>query len=99
MSNHRCFFHAEANKPQLPKELAASGATNSLLPLAPMVNDSLGPRDPINLANAEAASGAVRVAAAEAGGTALGLAGFCPVSFVKRAGLLVRADPALGFVR
>ena len=92
-------LNADAHKPQLPRHLAASGAMNSMLPLAPIIDDTLGPRDPINLANAEAASGAVRVAAAEAAGSELGLAGFCPVSLVKRAGLLMPVDPSLGFVR
>ena len=34
MTNHGSFVHADANKPQLPKELAASGATNSIMPIA-----------------------------------------------------------------
>ena len=93
---------ADADKPCLSKELAAPGAANSILPSAPIIDDSMGPRDPTNLADAEAASGVVRIAAADASSSALShlsLAGFCPVSFVKRAGLLVKAESALGFVR
>ena len=73
-----------------------------MLPLAPIIDDSKGPKDPIDLAAAEAGSGAVRVAVADAPDSALShlsLAGFCPVSFVKRAGLLMKADANVGFVR
>ena len=93
---------ADADMPQLAKELAAPGASNSIMPLAPIIDDSKGPQDPIDLAAAEAASGAVRIAAADAPDSAvshLSLAGFCPVSFVKRAGLLIKVDASLGFVR
>lgn len=72
------------------------------MPLAPIIDDSQGPRDPIDLAAAEAAAGVVRIAAADAPQSAvshLSLGGFCPVSFVKQAGLLRRADASLGFVR
>ncbi len=67
--------------------------------MAPIIDDSKGPKDPIDLAAASAASGAVRIAAADAAVSHLSLGGFCPVSFVKRAGLLVKADTKLGFVR
>ena len=92
----------DADMPHLAKQLAAPGAANSIMPLAPIVDDSKGPQDPIDLAAAEAASGAVRIAAADAPESAvshLSLAGFCPVSFVKRAGLLMKVDAALGCVR
>ena len=72
------------------------------MPLPPIIDDSKGPKDPIDLAAAEAASGAIRVPAEDAGHAAVGqlnLAGFCPVTFVKRAGLLLRADTAQGFIR
>lgn len=95
-------YVADADVPQLPKELAAPGASNSILSTAPIVDDSKGPQDPIDLAAAEAASGVVRIAAADAPASAashLSLAGFCPVSFVKRAGLLMKVDASLGFVR
>lgn len=88
--------------PRLAKELDAPGASNSILSPAPIVDDSEGPQDPIDLAAAEAASGVVRIAAADAPDSAashLSLAGFCPVSFVKRAGLLMKVDASLGFVR
>ena len=93
---------ADADMPQLAKELAAPGAANSIMPLAPIIDDSKGPEDPIDLAAAEAASGAVRIAASDAPESAvshLSLAGFCPVSFVKRSGLLMKVDPTVGFVR
>ena len=93
---------ADADMPQLAKELAAPGASNSIMPLAPIIDDSKGPQDPVDLAAAEAASGAVRIAAADAPDAAvshLSLAGFCPVSFVKRSGLLMKVDAGLGFVR
>lgn len=93
---------ADADRPQLAKELAAPGASNSIMPLVPIIDDSKGPQDPIDLAAAEAASGAVRIAAADAPDSAvshLNLAGFCPVSFVKRSGLLMKVDASLGFVR
>ena len=67
--------------------------------MAPIIDDSKGPKDPIDLAAASAASGAVSVAAADTAVSHLSLGGFCLVSFVKRAGLLVKADTKLGFVR
>lgn len=67
--------------------------------MAPIIDDSKGPKDPIDLAAASAASGAVRVAAADAAVSHLSLGGFCPVSLVKRAGLVVKADTKHGFVR
>ena len=67
--------------------------------MAPIIDDSKGPKDPIDLTAASAASGAVRVAAADIPVSHLSLGGFCPVSFVKRAGLLVQADTKHGFVR
>lgn len=93
---------ADADTPQLAKELAAPGASNSIMPLAPILDDSNGPQDPVDMAAAEATSGAVRIAAADAPDSAVShfsLAGFCPVSFVKRSGLLMKADTSLGFVR
>ena len=67
--------------------------------MAPIIDDSMGPKDPIDLAAASAASGAVRVTAADAAVSRVSLGGFCPVSVVKRAGLLVKADTKHGFVR
>ena len=93
---------ADADMPCLAPQLAAPGAAQSVLPAAPIIDDSRGPKDPVDLAAAEAASGAVRIAAADAPASALShlsLGGFCPVSFVKRAGLLVKADASLGFIR
>ena len=69
---------------------------------APLVDDSQGPIDPADLAAGEAASGPQRVAGvADAGDalSALSLGGFCPVSFVKRGGLLAPVDPLVGLVR
>ena len=67
--------------------------------MAPIVDDSKGPKDPIDLAAASAASGAVKIAAADAAVSHLSLGGFCPISFVKRAGLVVKADNKHGSVR
>lgn len=86
----------------MAKELAAPGASNSVMPFGLIIDDSKGPKDPIDLAAAEAASGVVRIAAVDAPESAvshLSLAGFCPVSFVKRSGLLMKVDANLGFVR
>ncbi|KAL0049693.1 hypothetical protein WJX82_007833 [Trebouxia sp. C0006] len=55
----------DADKPQLARELSAPGASISILPMAPIIDDSKGPKDPIDLAAASAASGAVSVAAAD----------------------------------
>ena len=66
---------------------------------APLVDDSQGPIDPADLAAGEAESGTQRVAGvADAGDalSALSLGGFCPVSFVKRGGLLAPVDPMVG---
>ena len=93
---------ADTGKPQLAKGLVASGACESILPLAPIIDGNRGPKDPVDLADAEAASGAVRVAAGDASASVVGhlsLGAFCPVTFVKRAGLLMKADPSMGFVR
>ncbi|KAL3156853.1 hypothetical protein ABBQ38_001122 [Trebouxia sp. C0009 RCD-2024] len=92
----------DADMPQLAKELAAPGAASSIMPLAPITDDSQGPKNPIDMAAAEAASGVVRIAASDAPDSAishLSLAGFCPVSFVKRSGLLMKVDATVGFVR
>lgn len=94
-----CGLLADADKPQLAKELAAPGASNSLFPKAPLIDDSKGPQDPIELAEAEQVSGAVRFTAQSAAEHDVALGGFCPVSFVKRGGLLLRADPQLGFIQ
>lgn len=95
-------YVADADMPQLAKELAAPGAASSIMPLAPITDDSQGPKNPIDMAAAEAASGVVRIAASDAPDSAishLSLAGFCPVSFVKRSGLLMKVDATVGFVR
>lgn len=95
-------YVADADTPQLAQELAAPGAASSIMPLAPIMDDSKGPSDPSDLAAAEAASGVVRIAASDAPESAvshLSLAGFCPVSFVKRSGLLMKVDATVGFVR
>lgn len=92
-------LHADADKPQVAKDLAAPGAANSLFPKPPILDDSRGPEDPVELAETEAASGAVRLAAHEGPEQEVALAGFCPVSFVKRGGLLIQADPRLAFVQ
>ncbi|KAL0034255.1 hypothetical protein WJX77_005513 [Trebouxia sp. C0004] len=89
----------DADKPRITTALSAPGASSSILPMAPITDDSKGPKDPIDLAAASAASGAVRTAAADAAVSHVSLGGFCPVSFVKRAGLLVKADTKHGFVR
>lgn len=83
----------------MAQEVRAPGAANSLFPKPAIVDDSWGPQDPIELTEAEAASGAVRLAAQDAAEQGLALGGFCPVTFVKRGGLLVLADPQLGFVQ
>ena len=83
--------HALENRQQLGR----AGA-------APLVDDSQGPIDPGDLAAGEAESGTQRVAGvADAGDalSALSLGGFCPVSFVKRGGLLAPVDPVVGLIR
>ena len=83
--------HAPENRQQLGR----AGA-------APLVDDSQGPIDPADLAAGEAESGTQRVSGvADAGDalSALSLGGFCPVSFVKRGGLLAPVDPMVGLIR
>ena len=99
LGSPHCKLLADSDKPQLAKELAAPGAANSLFPKAPLIDDSKGPQDPIELAEVEQVSGAVRVNAQSVAEHDVALGGFCPVSFVKRDGLLVRADPQLGFIQ
>ncbi|KAK9820007.1 hypothetical protein WJX72_005042 [[Myrmecia] bisecta] len=67
----------------------------------PLLADQLGPRTPANLATAEALSGAERLPPPRDGSLKLHieLGGFCPVTLVKRNGLLLPLDPRLGYVR
>lgn len=92
-------LHADVDKPHLGRELAAAGAANSLFPKPPLLDDSKGPQDPIDLAEAEQASGAVRLDAQDVAEQDVALGGFCPVSFVMRGGLLMKADPQLGYIQ
>ncbi|GAQ78906.1 hypothetical protein KFL_000200590 [Klebsormidium nitens] len=71
---------------------------------APLLLDDAGPRTPDDLAAAEAASGSARVRpddipAEEGAAIVPQLAGFCPVTLVRRNGLPLRGNPGLGYVK